>query len=131
MNLIINVFIMVLCFIFSFPIREINLIQKYSSWYSNQIQISNYSENDSSLPCMKTYINDLVLISSLPNDMILDIRYASKNNFTGVVLYDADIGVLHKETFKKLLRAHEEFKSLGYKIKIWDAYRPFYVQKIL
>lgn len=83
------------------------------------------------LPHIETCVNHLVLINSFPNDMILDIRYASKNNFTGKVLYDADIGVLRKDTFGKLLNAHEEFKSLGYKIKIWDAYRPFYIQKIL
>lgn len=83
------------------------------------------------LPHIKTSVNDLILINSVPNDMILDLRYASKNNFTGNVLYDADIGVLRKETFGKLLKAHEEFKSLGYKIKILDAYRPFYIQKML
>lgn len=28
-------------------------------------------------------------------------------------------------------RANEEFKKKGYRIKIWDAYRPFRFQQVL
>ncbi|EIA26961.1 Peptidase M15D vanX D-ala-D-ala dipeptidase [Candidatus Arthromitus sp. SFB-4] len=45
------------------------------------------------------------------------MRYASKNNFTHKVLYDADACILQESTLKKLLDAQNEFKSLGYKIK--------------
>ena len=96
-----------------------------------KIIIDNLSTKDGLIENYKTSINGIQLLNSFPHDMILDIRYASKNNFTKKVLYDADIALIHEETLKKLLNAQEEFKSLGYKIKLWDAYRPFYIQKIL
>lgn len=131
LNLIIDIFIIVLCLISSIIVGGFNFIHKNIVQTQTQIIINNFSERDSMLPHIKSSVDDLVLINSYPNDIILDLRYASKNNFTGEVLYDGDVGVLHKKTFEKLLKAHEEFKSLGYKIKIWDAYRPFYIQKIL
>lgn len=97
-----------------------------------EVIINNYKTKDqNSTSIYDNSLYNLKILNSFPHDMILDIRYASKNNFTKQVLYDADIAILRKETLDKLLKAHEEFKSLGYKIKIWDAYRPFYIQKVL
>lgn len=96
-----------------------------------KITINNFKNTTESLYNSDVSINGLKLLNSFHHDMSLDIRYASKNNFTHTVLYDADACILQEGTLKKLLNAHEEFKSLGYKIKIWDAYRPFYIQKIL
>lgn len=96
-----------------------------------KITINNFKNTTESLYNFDVSINGLKLLNSFHHDMSLDIRYASKNNFTHTVLYDADACILQENTLKKLLNAQEEFKSLGYKIKIWDAYRPFYIQKIL
>lgn len=72
----------------------------------------------------------LVKIKDLDDSIIIDLRYASKNNFTGRKIYPLDICVLRKETAVKLINANSEFKKRGYVIKIWDAYRPIYVQQI-
>ena len=40
------------------------------------------------------------------------------------------VGVLRKETAGKLAAANKEFQEKGYRIKVWDGYRPPYVQKI-
>lgn len=75
-------------------------------------------------------INGLVNVLDMDESLILDLKYATKDNFTGRVIYPAYACVLRKETALKLTKANETFKSMGYRIKVWDAYRPMYVQKI-
>ena len=59
-------------------------------------------------------------------DIVLEIRYASKDNFMGRVVngYNIPKVVLTKKTLKALKKAQAEFKRLGYCIKVFDAYRP-------
>ncbi|HZK70348.1 MAG TPA: M15 family metallopeptidase, partial [Clostridia bacterium] len=57
--------------------------------------------------------------------MVIDLRYATEDNFTGKQIYpDNSIALLRRETAIKLLQANNIFKEDGYTIKIWDAYRP-------
>ncbi|MDP4145776.1 MAG: M15 family metallopeptidase [Bacillota bacterium] len=74
--------------------------------------------------------NCFVLLKEIHKCFIIELRYATDNNFTGQRLYQTDICVLRKATAEKLAEANEEFRKLGYRVKIWDAYRPPYVQKI-
>jgi len=75
-------------------------------------------------------VNGLVNVSDMDSSFIFDLKYATKDNFTKTVIYTANVCVLQKETALKLINANKEFKKLGYRVKIWDAYRPIYVQKI-
>ncbi len=75
-------------------------------------------------------IEGLVRVSDVDPTIVLDLRYATENNFTNKKVYPASVCVLNQETAKKLAAANAEFKKDGYHIKIWDAYRPPYVQKI-
>lgn len=70
----------------------------------------------------------LVEIAKWDTSFVLDIRYATKNNFTQTVLYPCGRAFLRKKAALALLQAHQEFKELGYRLKIWDAYRPHAVQ---
>ena len=56
----------------------------------------------------------------------ITIRYFSEDNFVGRPIpgYNANKAFLTNETKRALLNAHKEFIRLGYKIKIFDAYRP-------
>lgn len=121
---------MILLFTFFLILGGINYIYTEGIYLNNKIIISNVSNTKESLN-YPLGINGLTLLNSFDHDMILDIRYASKNNFTNRVLYDADACILRNDTLRKLLNAQREFRSLGYNIKIWDAYRPYYIQKIL
>jgi len=56
--------------------------------------------------------------------LVLDIVYATANNFTNEVLYKEPICMLREKTAKKLLKANLKLNKLGFKIKIWDAFRP-------
>ena len=64
-------------------------------------------------------------------DVDIDLKYASKNNFTGDKVYLSKSCFLHKIAFEHLCIAVDIAKKIGLKIKIFDAYRPTYVQKKL
>jgi len=73
----------------------------------------------------------LVKLDDLDSSFVLDIKYATQDNFTGKVIYSRPLCLIHKETAKKLIAANNEFKELGYRLKILDAYRPFSAQQVL
>lgn len=74
---------------------------------------------------------DLVDVTLFSKEFILDIRYATENNFLDTVLYPCAKCLLRYEVLKDLLKVQSEFKSMGYKIILYDCYRPLSVQKIM
>ncbi|KRK89564.1 M15 family metallopeptidase [Lentilactobacillus sunkii] len=73
------------------------------------------------------YIN----LHDVDPDIIFDLKYATEDNFTHQVVYDFDQAIARIDTAKKLANASKDLKNQGYRIKIWDAYRPTYAQKRL
>ncbi|MBS1681099.1 MAG: M15 family metallopeptidase [Bacteroidetes bacterium] len=69
--------------------------------------------------------NELVDLQEFIPGLVLDIRYATKNNFTGEQIYRLPKAYARKPVALALKKAQEEFKRLGYSIKIYDAYRPY------
>lgn len=59
----------------------------------------------------------------------LDIVYATPNNFTKEILYEEPICMLREKTAQKLIKVNSILKEKGYKIKIWDAFRPIEYQR--
>lgn len=57
--------------------------------------------------------------------IVLDIRYATTNNFTKEKIYNLPKAYARKSVADALLKAQQEFKMLGYGIKVFDAYRPY------
>src|SRR3954451_19813331 len=59
-------------------------------------------------------------------DVRLDIRYATKNNFTGAVLpgYCKPMALLRKPAAAALQRAASKLNRDGYGLVVFDAYRP-------
>lgn len=57
--------------------------------------------------------------------VILDIRYADTNNFTGTKIYTAPKAYLRKAAADSLLKIQEELKKEGLGLKVFDAYRPY------
>lgn len=73
----------------------------------------------------------LVDIREVDDTIVIDLRYATKNNFTKKKLYSDAIPLLRKETANKLAKVNKEVSKKGYRIKVWDAYRPFSFQQVL
>ena len=59
---------------------------------------------------------------------VIDLRYATENNFTGKVIYENFDCYLRYGTVKKLIAAAEDLEEKGVYFKIWDAYRPVWAQ---
>ncbi len=59
-------------------------------------------------------------------DVILDIRYAGTHNFVGDPIdgYEAPFAILTNEAAEALKEAADEFRAMGYRVMIFDAYRP-------
>lgn len=76
-------------------------------------------------------IDGFVDIEQMDDSLIIDMKYATDDNFVGKASYPVRKCVLQYETAKKLVAANKEFKEYGYKIKVFDAYRPLSVQKIM
>ncbi len=71
----------------------------------------------------------LVDISTISTEFDYEIRYATPNNFIGETLYDCAKCLLQPEVARALNQANQYFCELGYKIKLYDCYRPLDVQK--
>lgn len=61
-------------------------------------------------------------------DVQVDLRYATKNNFTGKKIYDFKEAYLRYGTVLKLKKAQNRLKREKYTLLIWDAYRPVSAQ---
>lgn len=72
----------------------------------------------------------LVDVHALDPTFVLDIRYATKNNFVGIPLYSLPLCYLHRDAAKALVAAHNEIKKKGLRFKLFDGYRPLSVQQL-
>lgn len=68
---------------------------------------------------------ELVNLEKFIPRILLDIRYATKNNFTGEQVYRIARAYARKAVATALKKAQADFEVLGYRIKIYDAYRPY------
>ena len=70
--------------------------------------------------------SDFVLLTDAVPDAILEIRYYSTYNFVGDRIdgYEEPTAFLTKEAAKALREVSDELKEKGYRLKIYDAYRP-------
>ena len=71
----------------------------------------------------------LVNLETLSDEFNYEIRYATPDNFTKQQLYDCAVCLLRPEVADALVEANRYFCELGYRIKIYDCYRPLDVQK--
>lgn len=73
----------------------------------------------------------LIEITEVEYEVNIELSYARNNNFTGKKIYKNHKCFIHKDALSKLKLAIRLAKSLGYKFKIYDAYRPKEAQEIL
>lgn len=111
-------------------IQSLKNTKDYSISEENKAASSNKEPSIQPLPKVIKEVQGLVKVRDIDKSIVLDLKYSTTDNFTGKKVYPVDVCLLQKETVNKLSKANEEFKMSGYKIKIWDAYRPVYVQKI-
>ncbi|MGA7160133.1 MAG: M15 family metallopeptidase [Bacteroidota bacterium] len=74
---------------------------------------------------------ELVDILSVNPTIVLDIRYATDNNFTHHKLYPVAKCLLRREPAESLSAVQKELRTRGLGLKIFDGYRPLSIQKKL
>lgn len=67
---------------------------------------------------------DFVNVRAYIPDLVVELAYAGKENFTGQKIYDFSEAWLRYGTVKKLMRVQQELKQQGLGLKIWDGFRP-------
>ena len=73
----------------------------------------------------------LVLITEQNHDVSIDMMYARADNFTGHVIYPHAHCFLHPQAETGLRKAVVAAKAFGFRLKIFDAYRPQEAQEAL
>jgi zinc D-Ala-D-Ala dipeptidase len=74
----------------------------------------------------------LVDVCKLDSTIQVDLRYAGKNNFTKITLYDTLTTIyLQPDVARKLIKAQERLKSIDPSLSliVWDAARPLSIQR--
>ena len=90
--------------------------------------ISQNIENTASKPEPvedSTFVN----LKDYSSDFIYNMKYATADNFLKTKVYDCEACYLRYKTVKALIKANEKFMKKGYKIMLFDCYRPLDIQK--
>ncbi len=72
---------------------------------------------------------DFVNIEELSDDFVLDMKYATSDNFLKEKVYSCAKCYVRNAVAKALIKANKELIKQGYRIKLFDCYRPHSVQK--
>lgn len=71
----------------------------------------------------------LVKITDVDPDIAIDLRYATDDNFLHRKVYPENVAFILESVGRRLKRVNDRIKAQGLRLKIWDAYRPLWVQK--
>jgi D-alanyl-D-alanine dipeptidase len=80
-------------------------------------------------PTVSPSQGELVDVKKLVPDVVLDLRYATENNFTHHRVYDRAVCLARRSTAEKLAAVQKELQTEGLGLKLFDCYRPLSVQK--
>ncbi|HEY5947023.1 MAG TPA: M15 family metallopeptidase [Kofleriaceae bacterium] len=72
--------------------------------------------------------SDFVEVSKLVPDAVIDMRYATADNFTKQVVYPVAVCKLRRSVATRLAKAAKLLRAKGRRLLIWDCYRPTSVQ---
>ena len=116
-------------------ITLISLFSCKTNYYDKLIVIANSTSNSNEKKEVvlekKIIIKDtsFVNLKEYSNDFVYDMKYATEDNFLKAKVYDCDECYLRLKTAKALIIANSKFMKMGYKIKLYDCYRPLDIQK--
>jgi len=69
--------------------------------------------------------NELINLEEFIPGIVLEIRYATTNNFTGKKIYNLARAYARKPVAESLRKIQEDLKKQGLALKIFDGYRPY------
>lgn len=81
------------------------------------------------LDAIKVTDTTFVNLKDYSSDFVYDMKYATADNFLKSKVYDCADCYLRFKTAKALIEANQKFNKKGYRIKLFDCYRPLDIQK--
>lgn len=72
---------------------------------------------------------ELVNLREIDPSLVIDAVYATEDNFVGIVFYPENELFIVPEVGERLAQVNAFLKTRGYRLKVWDAYRPLQVQR--
>jgi D-alanyl-D-alanine dipeptidase len=74
---------------------------------------------------------DLVDLQTVDPSFVIDSRYATSDNVTGMRLYPSPTIYLERSAAERLARVQASLRGRGLGLKVFDGYRPLAIQKAL
>src|SRR6188768_568456 len=92
----------------------------------NQLNCISQTAIDSSV----VVVNDTTFVNlkEYSQDFVYDMKYATEDNFLKAKVYDCPECFLRLKTVRSLINANKDFIKQGFKIKLFDCYRPLSIQ---
>lgn len=75
--------------------------------------------------CARDPNQELIELKKIIPDLVLDIRYATANNFMKQIMYPQARAFARKPVAEQLKKIQADLRKRGYGLKIYDAYRPY------
>lgn len=94
-------------------------------WFSIGVCQTNVIDENIVTVSDTTFVN----LKDYSNEFVYDMKYATSDNFLKTKVYDCAECYLRLKTVKGLVKANEKLIKNGYRIKLFDCYRPLDVQK--
>jgi D-alanyl-D-alanine dipeptidase len=121
-----------------FPFRPLRLPQVLLLLFLSCHSIAQYADNKYGLKVIADFeayrntvaadsANELIDLSQHIPGIVLDIRYATSNNFVNEPVYRLAAAFARRPVAEALLRVQQELALQGLGLKIYDAYRPYTV----
>ncbi len=88
-------------------------------------------ETKAEAPSSLGKVADIVGMKEVNPRIIVDMKYATEDNFAKKRLYDSNNCFLRKPTAVKLDAVQRELETMNLGLKVWDCYRPLAVQRTL
>jgi D-alanyl-D-alanine dipeptidase len=108
-------------------LKPFAILSVFFCFISCKSQNSNATSEDKnrSISNDTTFVN----LKDYSQDFVYDIKYATEDNFLKAKVYDCAECFLRLKTVNALVEVNKKFMEKGYKIKIFDCYRPLDIQK--
>ena len=102
-----------------------------SAGISNLANTQQFSNIKSASPKAKNSNTQLSDIQSVNKNIVLDMRYATANNFIGRQVYPVAKCLLKPTVAQRLSAVQQDLAQLGLGLKVYDCYRPLSIQKVM
>ena len=112
--------------------KKTNSISEINSNENKSVAVNSIKiENALETPVKPEEANDTTFVNlkEYSSDFVYYMKYATADNFLKSKVYDCEACYLRYKTVKALINANEKFLKKGYRIMLFDCYRPLAIQK--